>query len=175
MKAVIICAEGLEECEALVTHDLLYRAGIEVKIAGFKEVIESSRDVRFLRDFPLEEIQDELYDCLILPGGVPGVFNLEGSEIVQKMIDRHIEAGKYVAAICAAPSILIHKGLLNDGEFTCSPGFESGKKSTGEKAHQKGKIITGIGLGGVFEFSALIIKNLISEEKAQEVLKKIKY
>ena len=115
------------------------------------------------------------YDCLILPGGIPGTNNLEDSKDVQNAIDLFVNNNKLIAAVCAAPSILNHKGLLEDKKFTCYPGFECGLTSTKEKAVQNGNIITGIGLGGTIEFASLIIKNLLGEEKAQDVLKKIQY
>lgn len=175
MSVAIICAPGLEECEALVTHDLLYRAGIDVVLVGLEKEITSSRKVTFKTDCLIDEVENELYDCLVLPGGIPGTPNLEANPLVHKMIGNHINNDKYVAAICAAPSILIHKGLLKDNEFTCAPNHECGLTSTKEKAHISGKIITGIGLGGVNEFSSLIIEKLVSKEKAQEVLNKICY
>lgn len=175
MNTAILLAEGLEECEALVTYDLLYRAGIDVKLVGLTRDIVSSHGVKIETHLSIDELDGEDLECLILPGGMPGTRNLENDERVQKLIDLMIEKGRYVAAICAAPSILIHKGLLKDGGFTCFPGFESGLRSTEEKAHRDGKIITGKGLGAVNEFAALIISALLDEDKAEEVLKKIQY
>lgn len=175
MKVGIICAQGLEECEALVTRDLLYRASIDVCLIGIDNIITSSRKLTFMTDEKISNVKDELFDCLILPGGIPGTNNLEANQTVQYMIDNHINNDKYVAAICAAPSILLHKGLLKDNEFTCAPGHESGFVSTKEKVHVQNKIITSIGLGGVNEFSAMIIEKLVSKEKAEEVLNKICY
>lgn len=175
MKALILCEEGLEECEALVTRNLLYRAKIDVLTAGPKKEITSSRKLTFTVDRLFDEVKDELFDCLILPGGIPGTNNLEKNEIVQKMIDNHIKNDKYVAAICAAPSILIHKGLIKDNCFTCSPGFENNLTKAQGKAVVDNKIITARGLGASFEFGYEIIKSLLNEETAQEVLNKIGY
>ena len=175
MKTMIIVNNGLEECEALVTYDLLYRAGIDVELVGFDQEILSSHKVTFKADRLIDEINPEDYECLILPGGMPGTLNLENDERVQKLIDLFVKEDKYVCAICAAPSILIHKGLLNSRKFVCFPGFESGLVPEKEKAVQDGKFITGKGLGAAFEFSYLIIKNLMGEEKAKEVLNKIQY
>ena len=175
MKTIIIVNDGLEECEALITYDLLYRAGIEVELVGFTKEITSSHKVVFKADKLLDEIDPSEYECLILPGGMPGTLNLENDERVQKLIDQFIKEDKYVCAICAAPSILIHKGLLDNRKFVCFPGFENGLTPEDQKAVQDGKIITGKGMGAGFEFSYLIIKNLISEEKAREVLAKVQY
>lgn len=175
MKAMIIVSDGLEECEALVTYDLLYRAGIGVELIGTKPEITSSHQVTFQSHKTIDEIDPLLYDCLILPGGMPGTKNLENDDRVQKLIDLFVKEDRYIAAICAAPSILIHKGLLKDKKFICFPGFESGLEPADVKAIQDSKFITGKGLGAAFEFSYLIIKNLLSEEKAEEVLKAIQY
>ena len=175
MKAIIIINNGLEECEALVTYDLLFRAGIEVELVGFTSEVLSSHNVCFKAHKLLDEINPNDYDCLILPGGMPGTKNLENDSRVQEMIDLFVKQDKYIAAICAAPSILIHKGLLKNNKFICYPGFESDLLPANEKAVQDNKFITAKGLGAVFEFSYLIIKNLINEDKAKQILKQIQY
>ncbi len=175
MKAIIIINNGLEECEALVTYDLLFRAGIEVELVGFTSEVLSSHNVCFKAHKLLDEINSNDYDCLILPGGMPGTKNLENDQRVQDMIDLFVKQDKYIAAICAAPSILIHKGLLKNNKFICYPGFESGLLPANEKAVQDNKFITAKGLGAVFEFSYLIIKNLINEDKAKQILNQIQY
>ena len=175
MKAIIIINNGLEECEALVTYDLLFRAGIEVELVGFTSEVLSSHNVCFKAHKLLDEINPNDYDCLILPGGMPGTKNLENDSRVQEMIDLFVKQDKYIAAICAAPSILIHKGLLKNNKFICYPGFESGLLPANEKAIQDNKFITAKGLGAVFEFSYLIIKNLINENKAKQILNQIQY
>ena len=175
MKAIIIINNGLEECEALVTYDLLFRAGIEVELVGFTSEVLSSHNVTFKAHKLLDEINPNDYDCLILPGGMPGTKNLENDSRVQEMIDLFVKQDKYIAAICAAPSILIHKGLLKNNKFICYPGFESGLLPANEKAIQDNKFITAKGLGAVFEFSYLIIKNLINEDKAKQILNQIQY
>lgn len=175
MKTMIIVSNGLEECEALVTYDLLYRASIDVELVGLSKEIESSHKVVFKANKLIDEINPDDYECLVLPGGMPGTKNLENDERVQHLIDLFVKQDKYVCAICAAPSILIHKGLLNNRKFICFPGFENGLTPANEKAVQDNKFITGKGLGAAFEFSYLIIKNLINEEKAKEVLDKIQY
>ena len=175
MKTMIIVTTGLEECEALVVYDLLYRAKIDVELVGTTNEIISSHNVSFKPHKLLDEINTNEYECLILPGGMPGTTNLEANEKVQSLIDEFVKDNKYVCAICAAPSILIHKGLLKNNKFICFPGFENGLTPVNEKAFQDNKFITGKGLGAAFEFSYLIIKNLVSEDKAKEVISKIQY
>lgn len=175
MKTMILVTEGLEECEALITYDLLYRAGIETDLVGLQDEITSSHKVTFKAHKNIDNINPDDYDCLVLPGGMPGTLNLEKDERVQKLIDIFVKENKYVAAICAAPSILIHKGLLQNNKFICYPGYENGLNPVNEKAFQDNKFITGKGLGAAFEFSYLIIKNLINEDKAIEIFNKIQY
>lgn len=175
MKVCIICAPGLEECEALLVYDILFRAGIDVKLVGFKEEITSSHNMTFKVDalLDLENLND--YDCLVLPGGMPGKINLETNPIVSKAIDDFVKDNKLIAAVCSAPSILIKKGLLKDKEFTCFPGFEEGLEKLDVKAHKHKNIITGCGLGGTIDFAALIVAELVSKEKADEILNRIGY
>lgn len=175
MKTMILVTQGLEECEALVVYDLLFRAGIETDLVGLQNEIVSSHNVTFKPHKMIDEINPDEYDCLVLPGGMPGTLNLEKDDRVQKLIDIFVTQNKYIAAICAAPSILIHKGLLQNNKFICFPGFENGLTPANQKAVQDNKFITGKGLGAAFEFSYLIIKNLISEDKALEVISKIQY
>ncbi len=175
MKTMILCAPGLEECEALVVYDLLYRAGIAVELVGLEKNITSSHKVTFETDRILKDADLSGYECLILPGGMPGTKNLENDPLVQDAVTHFVKEEKLIAALCAAPSILIHRGLLNDREFTCFPGHESGKVSLGVKAHRHGNIITGKGLGAAMEFSELIIRALKDEETADSVLRKVQY
>ncbi|MDO4198594.1 MAG: DJ-1/PfpI family protein [Erysipelotrichaceae bacterium] len=175
MKTMIIVNDGCEECEALIVYDLLYRAGLDVKLVGFNKNTVSSHNVTFEAHELLDDIDPEEYECLVLPGGLPGTTHLKEDQRVSYLIDKFVKDDKYVCAICAAPSILIEKGLLQNEKFVCFPGFECGMTPSGDKAVQDKKFITGKGLGAAFEFGALIIKNLISEEKADEILKKIQY
>ena len=175
MKTMILCAPGLEECEALMTFDLLKRAGIETDLVGLSSPIVSSHGLHFTPDRLIEDTDPHDYDCLVLPGGMPGTKNLDNSETVQSFIDLFLKEGKLIAAICAAPSILLHRGLLKDGEFTVFPGFENGYVPSDKKAVQTGNLITAKGLGAVHEFASLITAELVSKEKAEEVLRQIQY
>ena len=175
MKIGIICAPGVEECEALLVYDLLYRAKLDVKLIGLEKQIESSHKVIFNTNMTIDEFDYQHYDCVILPGGMPGTLNLEANTTVQKIIDYFVENNKLIAAICAAPSILNHKGLLKEERFSCYPGFECGLKSSDKKAIKEGNIITAKGLGAEFEFAYEIIKALINEQVAKETLEKVQY
>ena len=91
MNAAIICAQGLEECEALLTYDLLHRAGVNVELLGLDLTITSSHNVTFNVHKLLKEVNILDYDCLVLPGGIPGTNNLEDDKDVQEAIDLFVK------------------------------------------------------------------------------------
>ena len=170
-------ADGFEEVEALAVVDCLVRAGLNTKTVSVNgsNTVTGAHNIKVVADIEFSEGDFSDADVLFFPGGMPGTLNLEAHSGLMNLLDKHYNAGKEIAAICAAPSILIHKGLLKDKKFICFPGFESGLEPADVKAIQDSKFITGKGLGAAFEFSYLIIKNLLSEEKAEEVLKAIQY
>ena len=115
---------------------------------------------------------NEVVQAIVLPGGMPGTLNLEKSEYVNVAVDWCAEHGKIIAAICAAPSILGHKGLLDDKNATCFPGFEDqlGKANyTGDYVTRDGNIITGKGAGVTLDFAFEIAVALGKAEKAESV------
>ena len=175
--AVVLIADGLEECEALVTVDLLRRAGIEVitaSISGSRDVT-SFHKITFLTDALAEEVDYSAADIVILPGGMPGTVNLDGSELVHRVC-LDFAAHKYVAAICAAPRILGGLGILQGKRATCYPGNEErlpGATATGEGVVRDGNIITGQALGSVIPFALEIIRTLLGDETAENVAEKI--
>jgi len=176
-KIIILIAEGLEECEALVPYDLFVRAGMEVDLVSITNdlKVKSAHNITLNTNKLIKDINPSDYALMMLPGGLPGVTNLEASKDVQDLIDLFVKENKYVAAICAAPSILVHKGLVKDNEFVCFPGFEGDLKQRNEKAYTHNKFITGKGLGASFEFTKEIITALASKEKAEEVLARVQY
>lgn len=176
-KIMILIAEGLEECEALVPYDLFLRAGIETDLVSITNDLKvvSTHNFTINTNKLIKDINANDYDLLMLPGGMPGVTNLEASKEVQNIIDIFVNQNKYVAAICAAPSILVNKGLVKDNEFVCFPGFEGDLKQRCEKAYTHNKFITAKGLGASFEFAKEIITALVSKDKAEEVLNRIQY
>lgn len=175
MKTIILLAPGCEECEALITYDLLWRGGVDVKLVGLENEITSSHSVTIKPHMTIDEVKEEECNCLVLPGGIPGTPNLEANPRVQELIDNFLRDGKYVCAICAAPSILAHKGLLKDNHFICHPGFECGMTPANVKAFREGNIITGKGVGATFEFATEILSVLKGEEFAKETLKKTQW
>ena len=117
----VFLAEGFEEVEALAPIDIMRRADIEVYTVGVgHKTVTGSHGIPVVADVIDCEIGPDS-DCegIILPGGMPGTLNLEKADTVQKFIDYCAENGKLLAAICAAPSVLGHKGLLNGKKAVC--------------------------------------------------------
>ena len=115
-RACVFMANGTEECEALLTVDILRRAGVEVVTASVnqKPEILSSHNVRMDTDAVAADIQAADFDLIVLPGGMPGTINLKENEFVKAACQQAATAGKLVAAICAAPSALAAFGLLEE-------------------------------------------------------------
>ena len=168
----VFLAEGFEEIEALTPVDLLRRCELDVKTVGINSnIIRSSRGIPVITDLDANEIVlDDKLQMIVLPGGMPGTLNLEKSQKVQDAIDFCVKNDIYIAAICAAPSILGHKGLLDNKKATCFPGYESelkGAELSEDLVCKDGKIITGKGAGASIEFSLALVETLISKERAE--------
>lgn len=174
---LVFLANGFEEIEALTPVDCLRRCEIEVRTVGVSgRAVTGSHGITVFCDIIAEEmLLDNNTDMIILPGGMPGTLNLEKSKYVQTAIDWCVSHNKPIAAICAAPSILGHKGLLKGKKAVCYTGFEDqlyGAEVLDDvPAVTDGNIITGCGMGAALEFSCEIIKKLISKERADILLK----
>ncbi len=161
----VFLADGFEEVEAITPIDYIRRCELDVVTVGVKsQVIKGSHGISILTDIDDEQIVlDENLDMIVLPGGMPGTLNLEKNPNVQRAIDYCIENDIYIGAICAAPSILGHKGLLKGKTCTCYTGFDSqleGANFTGEAVEIDGKIITARGAGVAEDFSFKLIEVL---------------
>lgn len=168
-------AGGFEEMEALCPIDILRRGECEVATVGVgEEIITGSHGVSVYTDIVDSEIVlDSNLEMIILPGGMPGTLNLEKNANVQRAIDFCMENNKFIGAICAAPSILGHKGILNDKEAICFPGFEGQlncKTLSKEYVCGDGNIITAKGAGVAQEFGLKLLECV----KGSTASKKIK-
>lgn len=176
----VFLADGFEELEALAPIDVLRRAGVKVQTVGVgSKDITSSHGVGFVTDITADEIKlDEQLELIVLPGGLPGADNLENSAEVQAAIDYCAENDRYVAAICAAPKILGHKGLLSGKSCTCYPGFEKdieGCKITGEPVVVDGRFITAKGAGAALHFGLKLAELLTSKEKSEALASSMQF
>ncbi len=168
-------ADGFEEIEALCPLDLLIRAGLSVKTVGIQgKEITGAHGIKIKADIADVEFNSEDLDAVILPGGMPGTANLENSEICMNALKFAYDNKKLVCAICAAPSILGHQGMLKGRNAVCFPGFEEdlmGANVKNSGVCKDGKIITAAGMGVAFEFGLAIVEDLASKDKANELYK----
>lgn len=167
-------ADGFEEMEALCPIDILRRGECDVTVVGVGEqIITGSHGISVCVDLTDNEITlDDNIEMVILPGGMPGTLNLEKNANVQKAIDYCANNGKLIAAICAAPSILGHKGLLKEKEAICFPGFEEQldcKKVSEDYVCRDGNIITAKGAGVAQEFGLKLLECLKGQSAADRL------
>ena len=179
-KTAIFFATGYEEIEALTVVDILRRAGEEITMVSIidERRVTSSHGVEVTMDKVLSEVNFDETDVIVLPGGMPGTKNLEACEALMEQVDAFVKAGKTVAAVCAAPSILGHRGHLK-GKKACSfPTMESqleGADVKQEPAVIDGNIITGRGMGAAIPFGLAILEKLQGKEAADAMGKSIVY
>ena len=159
----VFLATGFEDIEALAPVDIMRRAGLEVQTVSItgNRVVESAHGVGIVADMLLSDVDFTEAEMLVLPGGLPGSTNLDACQPLTSAIRRHFEAGGAIAAICAAPLVFGHLGLLQGRRATCYPGVESelkGATYTSAIVEQDGNIITGKGPGAAFEFGYTIVE-----------------
>lgn len=175
----IFLAEGFEECEALAPIDILRRANIQIKTVGIgSKTVTGSHGIPVVCDLSDNELKTDNLEGIILPGGMPGTINLENSDTVQFYLDYASKNSLLIAAICAAPSILGHKGLLEKKKATCFTGFE--KDLIGAIVENKpvvtdGNIITAYGAGAAFDFGFSILSILKDNETAEKLKAQMRY
>lgn len=176
MKCAIFLAEGFEECEALITIDMLRRAEIEVDSVSITDdrKVTSSHGVTMFADRIWSEIRPSDYVALILPGGKLGTENLGKFEPLKQAVLDHWQKKRLTCAICAAPSLFGKWGILEGKKYTCFPDFRSdeyGGFYQMDLAVQDDNLITARGMGASFEFGRLIVRDLSHES----TLKKVEY
>jgi len=174
-----ILAEGFEEIEATTPIDLLRRAGAEVTVAALAETLHvTGRCGLTLRaDTTLTAVLADparTFDCLFLPGG-PGVARLRADARVAQLVRHQHAAGRWLAAICAAPTVLHDAGLLDGRRYTAhfSVAGELPHILAGERVVTDGRILTSRGAGTAVDFGLLLVERLFSPEKSAEIARSI--
>ena len=175
----VFCADGFEEVEGLTAVDLLRRAGVSVTMVSImgRTKITGARNISVNTDILIEDIKEEA-DMLVLPGGMPGTNYLRDHEGLAELLKKQYEAGKWVAAICAAPSVFGGLGFLKDRKATSYPGCLDGipvGEYTEEPVAVDGNVVTSRGVGTAIAFALKLIEVLISKEKADEIAASIVY
>ncbi len=179
-KVAVFLGNGFEEIEALTVVDLCRRAGIDIQMVSItgSDVVTGSHNISVKMDVLLEDLDFNTMDMLVLPGGMPGTKNLEAHTGLMEHLDAFYAEGKYIAAICAAPSIFGHRGYLKGRRACCFPGFEKeleGAVVTMESVTMDAHVITSRGMGTAMDFGLLIVETLCGTEVANEKAKSILY
>ena len=169
---VLLLANGFEEIEALTPLDMLRRAGVNVASVSISDelTVTGAHGISVIADITCDSLDLSCIDFVIFPGGMPGAKNLDESEFTDRIIKAVTENGGRFAAICAAPMILGHRGLLMGKNACCYPGFEDelrGAKISYEPCVTDGNITTARGMGAAIKFSEEIIA-LVKGKDVQE-------
>lgn len=180
VKVLVPLAQGCEELEAVTIIDLLRRAEIEVTTASLTdEPVKCARGTVIIADKNLDDIINEDFDLIVLPGGLPGADNLNADARIHQLITRLSSEDRYVAAICAAPKVLLKNGILNNKNATAYPGalsaLDTSQIKLSEKAIQiDGKVITSRGPGTAMDFALTLIEILLGKDARDQVEKPLK-
>jgi len=174
-RVLIPLANGCEELEAVTVIDLLRRAGIEVVTAGLADgPVTASRGVVMIPDRSLDEVLDDDFDMVVLPGGLPGADHLDEDPRIHALLQSMAEQDRYTAAICAAPKVLLNAGLLDGHKATAYPGIMDDLMTPGSQymtdpVVTDGKVVTSRGPGTAMEFALTLIERLSGADKRKEV------
>ncbi|NJD30722.1 MAG: DJ-1/PfpI family protein [Gammaproteobacteria bacterium] len=174
-RVLVPLAQGFEEVEAVTIVDLLRRAGIEVRTASLAgSQVTGSHGITLAADMLLDDAVAADYDMIVLPGGMPGSDHLKKDARVVALLRQFAAEGRFTAAICAAPGVLAHAGLLDGREATSFPGFLRDDSAPGLRLSEAavvvdGKVVTSRGPGTAIEFSLALIELLVDKEAADAV------
>lgn len=169
-------ANGTEPMEAVVTIDVLRRAGADVTVASVEKQlrVDACHGVKIVADALISDCVDTVFDLISLPGGIPGATNLKDNNTLENIVKKQASEGRIYAAICAAPAVALGSwGLLKGLKATCYPSFMEQLSSTAtaveSRVQQDGKVITSRGPGTAMEYSVTLVEQLFGKEKANEV------
>lgn len=179
-KAYVFLADGFETVEALAVVDILRRAGVDTVTVGVsqKNEIISAQKITMKADKMLADGEYTDGDIVFLPGGMPGTKNLEADKKVLDIVKKQYESGKIVTAICAAPSVLGHMGILQGKKATCYPGFEKdlyGAEVLEQRVVEDGSIITSRGMGTAIDLGLALVKRVCGSDESEKIAAGIQY
>ena len=179
-KVYVFLADGFEEIEGLTVVDMLRRVNVETVMVSINatKTVTGAHGIVIQADGVFGEYTYEDGVMAVLPGGMPGTNHLMAHEGLKKLLLSYNENKKYLAAICAAPSVLGINGLLEGRHATCYPGFEEkllGAKALPDAVVMDGNMITSRGMGTAISFGAALVSVLTDEETAENLLKAIQY
>lgn len=181
-KAFVFLAPGFEEIEALTPVDVLRRGGVDVTVVSIVAdslVVEAAHGVKVCADKLFADIDFSGADALVLPGGMPGAQNLYNHEGLRRLLVAHNEREGLIAAICAAPGVVLGQmGLLSGLRATCYPGFEGmmeGATYSGEACVADGNFITAEGPGAALPFAYKILESMLGTSVSVDVQCAMRY
>ena len=174
----VLLGTGFEEIEALTPVDLLRRAGVQVKTVGLNgKIVSGSHAIGVEADMTIGELNVADAEMIVLPGGLGGVASIRGCEKALEAVRAVYEMGKYVAAICAGPTVLADLGLLTGVRATCYPGQIPNMRDAAVVENAAcvtdGKIITGTSAGTATPFALALIEALKGSEEAKRIADQI--
>ncbi|MBQ4549659.1 MAG: DJ-1/PfpI family protein [Oscillospiraceae bacterium] len=174
----MLLGTGFEETEAVAPLDLLRRAGVEVATVGVTgKIVYGSHGIGIEADILIGEMDLTNLEMIILPGGLGGVASARASKEALEALRFAWNNGKYVAAICAGPTVLADLGITDGKNATCFPGCEeqmgNATMISGAAAVRDGKLITGTSAGCAIPFGLELIRALKGEEAAEKIKKQI--
>lgn len=181
MVLVLLC-KGFEEAEVVIPVDLLRRGGVEVALCGVETAeVVSAHAITFGTDMMLSDVDLDKVDMVFVPGGLGGVDGILASEAACGCLRKAKEMGKYLAAICAGPTVLSRLGLIDGCKATCYPGMEEllspAVPQIGAKAvyDEGGKVLTGQAAGAGFDLGLMMLAVLKDAATAEQVRKAVHY
>ena len=174
----VLLGTGFEEIEALAPVDLMRRAGIEVKTVGLNgKVVYGGHAIGVEADMTIDELDVSDADMIVLPGGLGGVASIRGCEKALEAVKAVYAAGKYIAAICAGPTVLAELGLLTGVKATCYPGQIPNMKDAlvveNAACVTDGRVITGTSAGTAVPFALALIEALKGHDAAKAIADQI--
>ena len=174
----MLLGTGFEETEAIAPLDLLRRAGVDILTVGVTgKTVYGSHNIGIEADITIDEMDLTNLEMIILPGGLGGVASARASQPALEALKFAWENDKFVAAICAGPTVLADLGITDSRNATCYPGCENGMGSAKMVANaacvRDGKLITGTSAGCAISFGLALVEALKGKEMADTIARQI--
>ena len=180
-KVYVFLADGFEDVEALIPVDVLRRGGVDVTTVSISDfpLVTSAHGVNIEADIMFEQGDFSDADLIFLPGGMPGASNLFAHKGVCKVVVDQFAAGKKVAAICAAPGVVLGQlGILEGKKATCYPGFEQmldGATYTADLVTVDGNVTTAEGPAAAFPFAYDLLAQLVDKKTSDQIAEGMRF
>jgi 4-methyl-5(b-hydroxyethyl)-thiazole monophosphate biosynthesis len=178
-RALVPIADGSEDIEAVCIIDTLRRAEVDVTVVSVTGALEivASRKTKIVADALIEDCADEVYDLIVLPGGIPGAEHLRDSAVLVEKLKAHRDAGRLYGAICASPAVaLLPHGLLAGRTATCFPSFRSrladaeDVEASDDRVVVDGNLVTSQGPGTAIEFALTLVALLTGDPETASAI-----